>query len=341
MSEHQISLTTSDGQQLNFTCDSEMDIVTAAERIGTVLPSVCRGGCCGLCYAHCLTGEYRLGSVNASVLSAEAIAKRDVLLCKTFPQSNLQINAPFAYNQIDFGIKKARTAIITALKTIAERTVQLTLHWQDLDLNAAVEFKPGQYVELTIPDTDIRRAYSMSNTSNWQGELEFLIRLQANGQFSSYLRDSAKLGDQLLVTAPKGQFGFHGERLTTAIFIAGGTGIAPFLSILREMAEFDENRPVLLFFGVNNDAESFLQQELADLQNQLPDLQVTLCVWQVSENSLAFHGTPADALKLHLENHPGDYDIYLCGPPLLVDAINKIAIAAGINEQQIFVEKFA
>jgi len=69
-------------------------------------------------------------------------------------------------------------------------------------------------------------------------------------------------------------------------------------------------------------------------------LAVTLCVWQPSPNWNGFSGTPADALQQYLLNHPSNYDLYLCGPPLLVNAATQIAIGHGIPMERIFSEKF-
>lgn len=340
MSEHKIILTTRDGQQLSFNCAEASDLVTAGEQAGFTLPSICRGGCCGACFGHCQDGDYAMSSVNASVLSNEQIANRDVLLCKTYPKSDLFISAPFDYVDIKFGKQLKRPAVITELSYIAERTVRLKLRWQDTEAGAAVEFESGQYVTLSIPSIDISRAYSLANTSNWLGELVFLIRLQTHGQFSHYLTETAKLGDVLLVDQAKGQFVFHAERLNPVIFIAGGTGVAPFLSMLTRMAELAENRDVLLLMGVNNEAELFAQQELLQLQTALPSLTVQYCVWHPSDLWQGFVGTPADALAAYLQSFTTDCDIYLCGPPLLVDAVTTVAKNNGVSEGRIFFETF-
>ena len=306
-----------------------------------MLPSLCRDGGCGACLGHCGKGEYSLGNVSASVLPEEAVSRGDVLLCRTYPKGDLHITAPYDFASIQFAKHEARQARITQLAQIADRTVQLNLRWLDDQTNKAVEFEPGQCMELKIPGTDIRRAYSLANTGNWRGELEFLIRLQPEGRFSSYLSQQAAVGQILNVYGPSGAFGLQADSFNPAIFIAGGTGIAPFLSILRRMAEWGEDRPIHLLFGVNQESELFHLDELQSLQKQLPSLSMTFCVWKPADDWCAgFCGTPADALQQYLLNQPDNYDIYLCGPPLLVTAATQIALNQGIEEQQIFSEKF-
>jgi ferredoxin-NADP reductase/ferredoxin len=341
MSDHQITLTTRDGHELEFTCPDGGDVISAGEAASILLPSLCKDGGCGSCLGHCAEGDYTLGSHNAGVLSEEAAARRDVLLCRTYPQSDLRITAPYDYAHIQFGRQDARRAVITGLDAIAERTVRLRLSWQDEEGGKAVEFEPGQCMELEIPDTDIRRAYSLANTGNWRGEMEFLIRLQPEGRFSTYLSRQAEVGQVLNVYGPKGAFGLQADSFNPAIFIAGGTGLAPFLSMLRRMAEWGEDRAAHLLYGVNRESELFSLDELQRLQQQLPGFTMTPCVWQPASDWPGFSGTPADALERYLADQPGDYDIYLCGPPRMVTAAAQVAVRQGIDEQRIFSENFA
>lgn len=341
MSDHQITLTTCDGHELTFSCAEGSDVVSAGEQAAILLPSLCRDGGCGACLGHCGEGEYTLGSHSASALSAEAASQRAVLLCRTYPKGDLQITAPYDYAHIQFGKLEARQAVISTLEPIADRTVRLKLSWLDHQSDRAVEFEPGQCMELEIPGTNIRRAYSLANTGNWRGELEFLIRLQPEGQFSAYLSRQAEAGQVLNVYGPSGAFGLQTDSFNPAIFIAGGTGLAPFLSILRRMAEWGEDRPIHLLLGVNRESELFCIDELQRLQKQLPSLTLTVCVWQPSAGwDAGFNGTPVDALKQYLLSRPDNYDVYLCGPPMLVTAATQVALTQGIAAERLFSEKF-
>jgi len=341
MSAHQIIVTTRDGHELSFGCSDDCDVVSAAEQVDIKLPSLCRDGGCGACVGHCDSGQYTLGQFNNALLSNEAVAKGEVLLCRTYPKQDLHIRVPYDYAHISFGKQNRRQATIGELEKVAERTVRLKLHLIEDETGLAVEFEPGQCMELEIPGTDVRRAYSLANTGNWHGELEFLIRLQPEGKFSNYLNQQAQPGQTLNVYGPNGAFGLQAASYSPAIFIAGGTGLAPFLSILRRMAEWGEDRAIHLLFGVNQENELFCVEELDKLQQLLPSLTVTLCVWKPAEGwSNGFRGTPADALRLYLEDMPNDYDLYLCGPPLMISAATQVAISQGIDEQKIYSEKF-
>ncbi len=338
---YEITLITRDGQQINFPCLATQNVQEAAEAAEFFPPGLCKAGSCGSCIAVCQTGQYHLESYSPSLLPENAAVQGDILLCRTYPDSDLTIIAPYARDQIRSTPHIVRQADIVRIEKIAERTVRLVLQLlPDDQAGIAFEFEPGQFVDLEIPPLSIRRAYSIANTTNWLGELEFLIRLQPQGQFSGYLQ-RAKVGERLQVHGPSGTFGIGQQSLNPRCFIAGGTGLAPFLSILRRMAEWGEDHPTTLFLGVNNEQEIFCEQELSALAQAIPQLTVHICVWQPSDAWQGLVGTPTEALRVHLQNVTVLPDIFLCGPPILISSATDVAKQAGIPADRIICESFA
>ena len=341
MNTHAIELTTRDGKQLRFSCAADRNLLEAAASAHIVLPAQCGQGNCGTCYADVTDGDFTLGKHNPAALPKDDQAKGGTLLCCTFPQSDLQIALPFDYTRILIGEIKVRNAEITAIDSLGENTLRLELKLApDEDSGSAAEFEPGQFMELEVPGLDIKRAYSLSNIGNWDGLLEFLIRLQPGGLFSTWLREQAAVGQTLCVHGPKGAFGLYESGLRPRWFVAGGTGLAPMMSMLRRMAAFGEPHPARLYFGANRAEELFCQAELKALQTELPQLQVIYCVWKPEDNWQGFSGTPVDALAQDLAEATVLPDIYLCGPPALIDAAEAAAKARGVPEKQLFSERF-
>ena len=337
---YRITLKTRDGQQIEFDCDAEQSVQDAAEVAGYYPPALCKEGGCGTCLGACHAGDYTLGNHSASVLSAEAAARGDVLLCKTYPKDNLQLTVPYDADRIHQKQNPPREAEIVSVEPIAERTVSLVLQLKDdPEVGLGFEFEPGEYVELAVPGQNLKRAYSIANIANWEGRLEFLIRLQKQGQFSEFLQQ-AKAGEPLWVHAPTGAFQIQAQSLNPRCFVAGGTGFAPFLSMLRRMVEWGEDHPTHLFLGVNNEGEILCQQELASLQQSLPQLTVQICIWKPEHDWDGFIGTPVDALKAYFDQNEAIPDVYLCGPPILVEAATDIALQSGVHADHIYSERF-
>lgn len=341
MNTHTIELTTRDGEQFHFECAADRNLLEAAADAHMILPAQCGQGNCGTCYADVTHGDFTLGKHNPAALPADDAAKGGTLLCCTFPKSDLRIALPFDHDRILIGEIKIRNAEITAIDPVGENTLRLELRLEPSEDNgSAAEFEPGQFMELEVPEQNIKRAYSLANISNWEGRLEFLIRLQPGGLFSTWLREQAAVGQPLIVHGPKGAFGLSESGLRPRWFVAGGTGLSPMLSMLRRMAEFQEPHPARLYFGANRAEELFCQPELKALQTELPQLQVIFCVWKPDDLWQGFCGTPVDALSQDLADATVLPDIYLCGPPALIDAAEAAARAKGVPDKQVLSERF-
>lgn len=337
---HKITLFTRDKQQFEFSCEDKQNVQAAAEAASLYPPFGCKSGSCGACLGTCQSGEYQLQSYSEDVLSAEAATKGDILLCRTLPTTDLKITLPYDAECIQQTLTAPRNAEIISIDQIAARTLKVTLQLQDdPEAGLAFDFEPGQFVELEIADLNLMRAYSIANIPNWEGRLEFLIRLQPHGKFSEFLQNNAT-GKTVLVHAPSGAFVLNKQSSNPRCFIAGGTGISPFLSILNRMAEWAEDHPSHLLLGINNEAEILCQEELATLQQSLPQLSIEICVWKPENNWQGFIGTPVDAFKDFLDKNGSEIDVYLCGPPILVESATHTALEAGVNKDHIYSERF-
>jgi ferredoxin-NADP reductase/ferredoxin len=334
-----IQLTTRDHQQLSFDCARDQNLLAAAAAADITLPSQCLKGQCGACNATVTAGDYRLQEHNPDALPAAQPSA--ILMCRTTPCSDLRVALPYDHTKVLLRSVPLRVASIAALEMIAQDTVRLELRLcADDDGGCAAEFEPGQFMELEIPGTDERRPYSLANTSNWDGRLEFLIRLQPGGRFSTFLRERAQPGDRLTVRGPMGGFGIREGSMLPRWFVAGGTGLAPMLSMLRRMDEYQELQDARLIFGVNVESELFMLDEIDRLKAQLPQLQVDLCVWKPEGDWRGLRGTPADALSAALAKRGPAPDIYVCGPPPLIRAAENVVFKAGLPLEQFASERF-
>ncbi|WP_291345290.1 FAD-binding oxidoreductase, partial [Acidiphilium sp. 20-67-58] len=234
----------------------------------------------------------------------------------------------------------SREAVIENLAPAGAGAMAVTLRYTPHEsFGQAADFVPGQYMELAIPGTNIRRAYSMANLPNWDGRFEFLIRLQKNGAFSTYLAEQAKIGDMLITRGPLGQFVLDDASMRPRCLIGGGCGFAPVLSMLRHLADFQDTQPTHLIFGANREEELFAAGDIDSLRSALPQLGVTLAVWRPEAAWTGFTGTAADAFVQYLETSTQTPDVYVCGPPRLLEAVLAVAHERNIPPERIIAER--
>lgn len=241
--------------------------------------------------------------------------------------------------RIGDSLPPVREATVVTLERVARATVRLELALAPADDGSpGAEFDSGQVVALQLPDRNWKRVYSLANTANWDGTLEFYIRLQPDGLFSTYLERHAAVGDRLIVHGPQGAFGIHERGMRPRWFIGGGTGITPLLSILRRMAEWGDPQPARLYAGFKSRPELFALGAIDELARELPDFHAGICLWrpEADDGWDGFVGTPVQALTRDLAGVQEPPDMYVCGPPALIEAAEDALLAAGIPADQIF-----
>jgi ferredoxin-NADP reductase/ferredoxin len=336
---HPVTLTTTDGERLEVVCAPGQSVLDAAAEAGAALPASCRSGTCGSCHASVCDGGYELLAHSEAALPAERRARGEVLLCRTVPREALSVALPYGSSAILYGGVPVRDGEITALEEVARDTVRLEVRLTDDGEGLDCQFDPGRFAELEVPGEGVKRAYSLANTGNWEGLLEFYIRLRPGGAFSAYLRERARVGARLIVHGPQGAFGLRETGLRPRWFVAGGTGLAPLLSMVRHMAEWQEPHPARLFLGVNEEADVFGVAELDAVAAELPGFEYEVCVWRPGGSWTGSVGTPAGRVAAALADLGDIPDIYVCGPPPLVDAVTR-AVAGVVPEEHIFHERF-
>jgi 3-phenylpropionate/trans-cinnamate dioxygenase ferredoxin reductase subunit/benzoate/toluate 1,2-dioxygenase reductase subunit len=199
----------------------------------------------------------------------------------------------------------------------------------------AVVFEPGQYVRITPDGADFHRSYSMANVPG-SDRLQFFVRLVPGGAFSEWLA-TARAGDKVELSAPHGTF-FLRDEDRPRLFVAGGTGIAPFLSMLRAMAAHPPAQRTTVLIGARTSGHLFALDELTRLGEQLPDVQLRIAVEEDPQPGC--HAGYATDLIAQFALDPTTR-VYLCGPPPMVEAGRRAAEAAGMKRADVLCERFA
>jgi benzoate/toluate 1,2-dioxygenase reductase subunit len=329
---HSIALSFEDGVTRFIRCDPDETVADASYRARINIPLDCRDGACGTCKARCESGTYDLGDYIDEALTEDEAQQGYVLPCQLVPESDLVLQIPTTSD-----VAKTEAArhggTITEISRLSDTAVSFSL---TLDDRAALAFLPGQYVSVGVPGTAVRRSYSFSSGPSGE-EVSFLVRVLEQGAMSTYLRDRAQVGDRLDVVGPMGSF-FLRDVKRPAVFLAGGTGLAPFLSMLEKLRDTGVDHPVRLVYGVSRDADLVGLDTLERYAAEIPQFRYDYCV--ADPDSAAPSKGFVTAFLDRESLHDGDVDVYLCGPPAMVEAVREHLRDQSVTPANFHFEKF-
>ncbi|WP_144639302.1 2Fe-2S iron-sulfur cluster-binding protein [Bordetella genomosp. 13] len=332
MSSVPITLLFSDGASRRVPAQCGQSIVQAAADAGLGLLTDCGNGQCGTCVAQLVSGEVELGKYDRAVLPDGDREAGAILACVSRVAGPCVVELAYDLSEACAEDSPPVSGRVIALQQVARETMRL-----DVELDQAVEFQPGQYVRIRPEGEEQWRSYSMAGLSG-QRRLTFYIRLVEGGRFSSWLGGAAAVGSAVEVSEPHGSF-FLRDEDRPRLFVAGGTGLAPFLSMLAALAENPGARaiPTTLLVGVRSGAHLFALEQLGALRAAWPELQVRLAAEAEPQGDC--HQGYATDLIASLNADPRTR-VYLCGPPAMVEAGRQAAHAAGLSRQDMLCERF-
>ncbi|MBP0048922.1 ring-hydroxylating dioxygenase ferredoxin reductase family protein [Marinobacterium sp. AK62] len=311
-------------------------VADAAYRSGLNIPLDCRDGACGTCKCHCESGEYEMDGYIDDALSDQEAEQQFVLTCRMVPESDCVVRVP-ASSEVCVRSQQADVhARLAEINRLSETTLSFTVSGDQV---RAMHFLPGQYVNVQVPGTDQTRAYSFSSMVDEAAEsVSFLIRVVPEGLMSTFMTAKAQVGDELVLRGPFGSF-YLRDITRPVLMLAGGTGLAPFLAMLEKIQQQGCEQPVHLIYGVTQDADLVELEKLEAFANSIDHFTFSACVAS-DESEWPLKGYVTHHMKPeHL--HDGDVDIYLCGPPPMVEAVNQYMQEQDIQPASFHYEKFA
>lgn len=328
-----IALNFEDGVTRFIGCKAGETVLDAAYRQKVNLPMDCSDGVCGTCKGHCEQGKFDLGDEYLEeALSDEEAAEGQVLTCQMVPSSDCVLQVLVASTMCKTAVGK-HEGTVAGIEQLSEDSIELVI---DLDDGAELAFLPGQYIHIDVPGSGQHRSYSFSSRPG-DHRATFLIRNIPGGLMSGYLTQQAKVSDRLSLTGPLGSF-YLREITRPVLMLAGGTGLAPFLSMLEQLAEKGSDQPLHLIYGVNKDDHLVKVDALDAFTEMLPTFTYSTVVMDESSEhprkGYVTHHMDGEVLN------DGDIDVYLCGPPPMVDAVLKYFDKEGIAPQNFHYEKF-
>ena len=336
MSNYNVALQFEDGVTRFITVTQGETLSDAAYRQKINIPLDCRDGACGTCRAFCESGSYNMPEETyiEDALTPEEAEQGYILACQCRPTSD-------AVFQIQASSDVCKTEIhsfqgtLSRVENLSDSTITFDIQLDDGQ--PEIHFLAGQYVNVGIPGTSETRSYSFSSKPG-NRLTGFVVRNVPNGQMSEFLSKNAKAGDKMHFTGPFGSF-YLRPVTKPVLMLAGGTGIAPFMSMLQVLEEKGSDHPIRLVFGVTNDFDLVAIEKLDELQSKYPWFEYrTVVAHPECKHERKGYVTG------HIENdwlNNGDVDVYLCGPVPMVEAVRSWLDQEGIKPANFLFEKFS
>ena len=289
----------------------------------------CTAGRCGTCRCKVLEGEVLESGHDAA--RPQSGDDRYVLACQTFLTEPCTIEVPEPDEVV---VHPARI-----LKATVQSVDDLAHDIKRVRLAPAkpLAFSPGQYAQLQFTPQHVR-PYSMAGLANDE-LLEFHVRVVPGGRVSGYVASQLQPGDAVRVSGPMGSAYLRRKHTGPMLCVAGGTGLAPILSIVRGAIAAGMANEIHVYFGARSERDVYGLAELAQLQSRHPALRVHCVVAAAAGATKHRTGLVTDAIEADFRSLAG-WRAYLCGSPPMVEAATRLVRGKGIAPEQIYADAF-
>lgn len=298
------------------------------------IPSACGGkATCGYCKIEVLSGGGPILPTEEVFIPRKDRLRGVRLACQVKVKNDIEM-------LISPDLLEAQEIKVTVVD-IAELTHDIKLVVLKLDEPAPVTFKPGQYVQFKIPETDEFRAYSIASPPSENKTIELIVRMIPGGLCSTYIHEVLDINDQITLTGPFGDFYLREDSLRDIICIGGGCGMAPIRSMLIHLSQRNMPRRVMYFFGARSKKDLFFTEELFAIQKRFPNFRYipALSEPKPQDNWRGETGLITQVVE-RLIGDGADSEAYLCGPPPMIDAAITVLTKKGVREIYIYYDKF-
>jgi Na+-transporting NADH:ubiquinone oxidoreductase subunit F len=330
------SITVNDERE--FTVDGGKNLLSVMVGEKLFIPSACGGrGTCGLCKLKVLEGAGPLLPTEEPYLEKDERESNVRLACQVKVRENLKIEIPKELLAIREYICKC-----TDIKDLTHDMKQFRF---ELIEPESINYIPGQYIQLLAPvyeknNEEVYRAYSISSDPAKKNAIELIIRLVPGGICTTWCFEYLKVGDQVKLNGPYGEFRLS-ETEAPIIFIAGGSGMAPIKCMLHQMKNTSNKRKASYYFGANKVKELCLVDLMRQFESELADFKFIPVVASPDddENWDGEQGLVTEAVGRYLQK-AAECEAYLCGSPGMIDASIAVLKKLGVTEDKIFYDKF-
>ena len=317
-----------------FSARAGETVLNAALRHGIVLPYSCKNGTCASCKCQLIDGKVNYPYNPPSALDFNELYGGWSLSCQAVPDGDLLIEARELEQVADIPVRKL-PARVESLDKFTPEIMRLRLK---LPKAARLQFLAGQYIDIIQADGK-RRAFSIASAPAQTEFLELHIKHISGGGFTGHVFESMQRKEILRFEGPLGTFFIRRGSDRPIILMGGGTGFAPLKSMIEELIEAGDGRPVQLFWGVQTEHDLYATQLISEWRSQHPDLRFTPVLIDPGPDWAGERGLVHEAVLRHVAQLH-DHDVYMSGPPAMVSAGRSAFLTAGVPENRLFYDSF-
>jgi propane monooxygenase reductase subunit len=330
---------------VEFEVENGETVLNAAFRQGIALPHGCKEGQCSACKCVLLDGEVDMLKYSTFALSEMEKDTGHILLCRAIAFSDMEVELLNYDEEL-----LAKAIAVKSYNGRISRFEKLThdIRGIEIELASPIKFWAGQYVDITVTTEEgetITRSFSMANTPRETQKLSFIIKKYPEGKFSGELDSGGiRIGAAVKVTGPYGTCFRREDRQGPLVLVGAGSGMSPVWAILNDHLLSGENRPVYFFYGARTADDLFYLDRIAELVDRHPELTFIPVLshagaaegW-TGETGFVHQAVDAKLKQLAVD---GEGDVYACGPPPMIDALQPVLFMNGFESERIFFDKF-
>lgn len=233
---------------------------------------------------------------------------------------------------------RRRKVHVAKLSRETENAVSLVL--QPLD-NQPIEYQAGQYLThyFEIEGETVKRPYSLSCPEDAQRPV-ITVKHIPYGHVSGYVNETLKVGDTLEVVGPAGDFVLPEDLDARFVFVAGGAGITPCISLIETLLHKRPETEVLLLYSNRSEADIIFRERLAGLASEYSSLEVKHLLTRANGAWNGLSGRLNRPRVAELAGSVHDAHFYICGPAGLMESVTNYLRSEAIPADRIHVEEF-
>lgn len=319
-----------------FTVEDDESILDAAIRQGFPLPYGCRNGTCAACLGKVVSGEVFYPDGPPPALPEAGDQAGQALLCQARIDADCEVEIEEVEEARDLVVRTLPVRV-ASIEALAHDVTCLRLR---LPAAERLQFMAGQYIDILMRDGR-RRSFSLANPPHDDDCLELHVRQVPGGRFSEELMASLRPKSLLRFEGPLGSFFLREDSNRPAILVAGGTGFAPMQSIIEHAIARGVTRDLHLFWGVRAERDLYARARAEAWARDHANIHFTPVLSEPAVED-AWQGATGFVHSAVLAAYPDlqGHQVYMSGPPPMIDAGRTAFRAAGLPAGELFFDSF-